>query len=86
MSSLPATVARALWELVVDDGQLAVGVALSLAATAALVAAARGVIASEAGWLLLALLVALLLSNLYLTGRRVRHGMERSQRRSTPSA
>ena len=65
---------RSIWNntygLLVDDGQLAVG------AIAALVviwfAAQSATLQENAGWLLLLLVLALVVANLYRTGRNVR--------------
>jgi len=67
-------VLRSIWNntygLLVDDGQLAVG------AIAALVviwfAAQSATLQENAGWLLLLLVLALVVANLYRTGRNVR--------------
>ena len=65
---------RSIWNntygLLVDDGQLAVG------AIAALVviwfAAQRATLQENAGWLLLLLVLALVVANLYRAGRNAR--------------
>ncbi len=70
------SVLGAIWEtvygLVVDDGQLATGVLLALAITWVLAVYASEAIRDAAGWLLLGMLVALTLANLYRTGRNAR--------------
>jgi Na+/glutamate symporter len=57
-------VLEAMWGLLVEDGSLAVGIVVALAATwiAAVALPERAV--DQVGWLLLALLVALMLFNL----------------------
>ncbi len=69
-------VLQAIWEtaygLVVDDGQLAAGIVVALAITWAVAIYASEAVRDAAGWLLLAILVALTLANLYRTGRDAR--------------
>lgn len=61
-----------LWGLLVDDGSLAVGIVAALAITW-IVAATLGDGGERiAGWLLLAMLAALMLVNLQLAGRKAR--------------
>lgn len=62
-------VLRALWELLVEDVQLAVGTVVSLLLALAL-GISGGPVRAYAGWVLLVLLVALVLVNLYGAGRR----------------
>lgn len=66
---------RFVWDnvigLVVEDGQLAVGIVVALGLTWVLVTVSELVL-DVAGWLLLAILIALLLVNLVLTARRAR--------------
>lgn len=71
MSSTVAAVWETLIGLVIEDGQLAVGIvgALAVVWIAATVSAA---ILELSGWLLLALLVVVLAANLALTARRVK--------------
>ena len=68
---------RVVWEnvygLLVDDGQLAIGIVASLAFVWALVAYAGESAQAWAGWILVALLVALTFANLYRTGHHARH-------------
>jgi hypothetical protein len=68
-------VLRAIWDntygLLVDDGQLAVGIIASLA-IAWLVATYGSALRDLAGWLLLGLLLALVLANLYRAGLNAR--------------
>jgi hypothetical protein len=72
MSSVP----RAIWDntygLLVDDGQLAVGILASLAIAWAVATYGTGTLRSFAGWLLLGLLLALVLANLYRAGLNAR--------------
>ncbi len=66
---------RPVWEtlvgLVVEDGQLAIGIVVSLAIVWLLSLASTSLLALS-GWILLALLVALLVVNLLLTARRAK--------------
>jgi len=68
-------VLRAIWEntygLLVDDGQMAVGILASLVVAWAL-ATYGSSLRDLAGWLLLALLLALVLANLYRAGINAR--------------
>lgn len=65
----------AIWEnaygLLVDDGQLAVGALVALAITW-VAAAADADLRPLLGWLLLALVLALVLANLYRAGANAR--------------
>jgi hypothetical protein len=67
---------REAWEqlygLLVEDGQTALGTLLAFAATAVFAGLAGEQLHDLAGWLLFALLMGLLLTNLVLTARRVR--------------
>lgn len=71
MSSALAWLGENVVGLVVEDGQLAIGIVLALAATVLVSLVARPL----AGWVLLALLVGLLLLNLALTARRAKRRM-----------
>jgi uncharacterized membrane protein len=66
---------RAVWDnaygLLVDDGQLALGAVGALALTG-VVAALVPSLRDEAGWLLLALVVILVLANLYAAALNAR--------------
>ena len=66
---------RFAWEnivgLVVEDGQLAIGIVVSLAITW-LLSTLGASVEPLIGWLLLALLVAVLLVNLIVTARRAK--------------
>ena len=65
---------RSIWNntygLLVDDGQLAVGAIAALVVT--WFAAQSATLQENAGWLLLLLVLALVVANLYRTGRNVR--------------
>jgi hypothetical protein len=65
---------RGIWEntygLLVDDGQLAVGAIAALVVT--WLVAQSGALQENAGWLLLVLVLALVIANLYRTGRNAR--------------
>ena len=67
-------VLRAIWNntygLLVDDGQLAVGAIAALVLT--WLAAQSAALQENAGWLLLALVLALVIANLYRAGRNAR--------------
>ena len=67
-------VLRAIWNntygLLVDDGQLAVGAIAALVLT--WLAAQSAALQENAGWLLLALILALVIANLYRAGRNAR--------------
>ncbi len=73
------TVARAIWEnlygLLVDDGQLAIGIVASLALVWALATYGGEALRDRSGWLLLGLVVSLVLANLYRAGRRARRAV-----------
>ena len=66
---------RSVWDNVIglffEDGQLAVGIVAALVLTW-IIGTVNQSWLDEAGWLLLVLLVALLLVNLALTGRRAK--------------
>jgi hypothetical protein len=71
MSSLMG-VWDAVWGLLVEDGSLAIGIVVALAITwAAAVALGEGA-HDVVGWLLLAMLTALILVNLQAAGRKAR--------------
>jgi hypothetical protein len=71
MSSLRG-IADAVWGLLVEDGSLAVGIVVALAITwAAAVALGEGA-HDVVGWLLLAILTALIVFNLQAAGRKAR--------------
>ncbi len=66
---------RGVWEqlvgLVVEDGQLAIGIVIALALTW-LLSTLGDSVEAFIGWLLLALLIVVLLSNLVITARRAK--------------
>jgi len=65
---------RGIWEntygLLVDDGQLAAGAIAALVVT--WLVAQSGALQDNAGWLLLVLVLALVIVNLYRAGRNAR--------------
>ncbi len=69
-----SSVLRGIWDntygLLVDDGQLAVGAIAALVVT--WVVAQSGALQDNAGWLLLVLVLALVIANLYRAGRNAR--------------
>ena len=75
MSSAVRSIGLTLWELLVDDGQLAVGIVASLAITWVLAGSGNQSLAQIAGWVLLALLVGLMIANLARAGRNARRKM-----------
>ena len=64
----------AAWEqvygLLIEDGQIAIGTRIAFAATALYAYVISDELRNSAGWLLFTLLMALLLVNLYNTGRK----------------
>jgi len=72
MSSALGSIWETLSGLLVDDGQLAVGIVVSLAIVWLLATYGGESLRDLAGWLLLALLVALTLANLYRAGVNAR--------------
>ena len=75
MSSALRSIGLTLWELLVDDGQLAVGIVVSLAIAWVLTQVGNETLADLSGWILLALLCGLLLMNLARAGRNARRKM-----------
>jgi len=69
-------VLRAIWGntygLLVDDGQLAIGAIAALAITWVIAASGSVEVRENAGWVLLALVVVLVVANLYRAGRNAR--------------
>jgi hypothetical protein len=65
-----ATAWEQVYGLLVEDGQIAVGTLLAFIATAAYAYLSGEDVRDSAGWVLLALLMSLLLVNLYTTGRK----------------
>ena len=76
-----SSVLRAVWEntygLLVDDGQLAIGAIVALAITWLLAQTSSDQVRENAGWVLLVLVVALVLANLYRAGRNARRKRSR---------
>jgi len=71
MSSAIRGVWGQLVGLVVEDGQLAIGIVIALALTW-LLSTLGDSVEAFIGWLLLALLIVVLLSNLVITARRAK--------------
>ncbi|HEX9270375.1 MAG TPA: hypothetical protein VF998_11060 [Candidatus Limnocylindria bacterium] len=69
-------VLRAVWDntygLLVDDGQLAIGIAVSLAIAWAAATYGGDALRESVGWVLLVLLTALVVTNLTLAGQQAR--------------
>jgi predicted tellurium resistance membrane protein TerC len=57
-----------IWGLLVDDGSLAIGIVVALALSALATAAGSGLV-DLVGWILAAMLLVLLVTNLYRAGR-----------------
>ena len=76
-----SNVVRGIWDntygLLVDDGQLAIGAIVALAITWLLAQASSEAVRENAGWVLLVLVVALVLANLYRAGRNARRKRSR---------
>ena len=71
ISSFLRGLGQSVYGLLVDDGQLAIGAIVALAITW-LIAAAGERLRAEAGWVLLALAVAVVVANVYVAGLRAR--------------
>jgi hypothetical protein len=71
-----SNVLRGIWDntygLLVDDGQLAIGAILALAVTWVIAHSGADILSENAGWVLLGLVLALVLANLYRAGRSAR--------------
>ena len=67
---------RGVWDntygLLVDDGQLAIGAITALAITWLIAQYASDAVREDAGWLLLAMVIILVLANLYRAGQNAR--------------
>ncbi len=75
MSSTLRSIGLTLWELLVDDGQLAVGIVASLVIVWILAHVGSETLADLAGWVLLVLLCGLMIANLARAGRNARRKM-----------
>jgi hypothetical protein len=68
-----SSVIRGIWDntygLLVDDGQLAIGAIVALAVTWVIAEHASEAVREDAGWALLAMVVVLVVANLYRAGR-----------------
>ena len=75
---------RAIWStlagLLVEDGQLAIGAILALAITWALARAAGDQGRDLSGWVLLAMVLVLVVANLYRAGLNLRARVSSAQR------
>ena len=71
---------RGLWDntygLLVDDGQLAIGAIVALAITWAIAQASEG-LRDSVGWILLAMVIALVIANTYRAGHNARRKLKR---------
>jgi hypothetical protein len=76
MSRLLGAIWANTYSLLVDDGQLAIGALAALAITGAVAYASDGS-RDVLGWLLLALVLALVLANLYRAGINARRYVSR---------
>jgi hypothetical protein len=69
-------VLRPIWDntygLLVDDGQLAIGAIAALAITWLIAASSPDALRENAGWVLLVLVLALVIANLYRAGHSAR--------------
>ena len=67
---------RGVWDntygLLVDDGQLAIGAIAALAITWLIAQYASDGVRESAGWLLLAMVIVLVVANVYRAGRNAR--------------
>ena len=67
---------RGVWEntygLLVDDGQLAIGAIVAMAIAWLVAQSGNAVLQENAGWVLLALVVVLVIANIYRAGRNAR--------------
>lgn len=71
-----SSVLRGIWDntygLLVDDGQLAVGAIVVLGITWVVASSSNQTLQDNAGWILLVLVLALVVVNLYRAGRSAR--------------
>jgi hypothetical protein len=65
-------VGEAVWGLLVEDGSLAIGIVAALLATWLAATFLADQVRGEVGWLLLAMLTLLVVSNLRAAGQRAR--------------
>lgn len=72
MSSALKSIWATLWGLLVDDGQLAIGICGALVITWLLVNAGNELVDQTAGWILLVMLVVVMIANLMRAGRNAR--------------
>lgn len=75
-SGIPST----LVGLLVEDGQLAIGAILALAITWALASLGGDQVRELSGWVLLAMVLALVVANLYRAGLNVRARVSSARR------
>ena len=75
---------RSIWStlvgLLIEDGQLAIGAILALAITWALANAGGGSAQQVVGWVLLAMVLALVVANLYRAGVTARARVSSARR------
>ena len=76
MSSFLGGVWDNTYGLLVDDGQLGVGAIVALAITWAVAQVSEG-LRDSVGWLLLAMVVALVIANTYRAGHNARRKLKR---------
>ena len=73
---------RGVWDntygLLVDDGQLAIGAIAALAITWIIAQYASDAIREGAGWLLLAMVIVLVIANVYRAGQTARRKLKRT--------
>jgi hypothetical protein len=74
------TIWSTLYGLLVDDGQLAIGALLALAITWALANAGGDAAHDVVGWVLLVMVLALVVANLYRAGLVARAGVSSARR------